>query len=98
MAGTGIGGAGLSGVLRLTWVSDHWRTSLEHSQADEPTGTWSDLACLDHGLALGTDVDNAALEHPATKSDIAGLFEELPQTSLLSMASYAKPPSTPTRP
>ena len=57
MADTSIDGAKLTGVLRLTWNTDHLAHVLEHSQTDEPTGTWTGLACPDHGLALGTDVD-----------------------------------------
>ena len=63
MADISIDGAKLTGVLRLTWMTDHLAHVLEHSQTDEPTGTWTGLACPDHGLALGTDVDTAI---PAT--------------------------------
>ena len=41
MVDTSIDGAKLSGVLRLTWMSDHLAHVLEHSQTDEPTGTWT---------------------------------------------------------
>ena len=41
MTDTSINGARLSGVLRLTWMSDHLTHVLEHSQTDEPTGTWT---------------------------------------------------------
>jgi hypothetical protein len=78
MAGTGIEGAGLSGVLRLTWVSDHLAHVLEHSQADEPTGTWTGLACPDHQLEIGADVDNATLRRLSAHGDIADLVWEAP--------------------
>ena len=41
MADTSIDGAKLSGVLRLTWMTDHLAHVLERSQTDEPTGTWT---------------------------------------------------------
>jgi hypothetical protein len=43
MADTSIDGAKLTGVLRLTWNSDHLAHVLEHSQTDEPSGTWPGL-------------------------------------------------------
>jgi hypothetical protein len=64
--------------LRLTWVSDQLAHVLEHSQADEPTGTWTGLACPDHGLAPGTHVDNAALRKLSAQSDLADLIWEAP--------------------
>ena len=51
MADISIDGAKLTGVLRLTWNTDQLAHVLEHSQTDEPTGTWTGLACPDHGLA-----------------------------------------------
>ena len=51
--------AGPGGVLRMTWVQDQLAHVLDHSDADEPSGTWTGLACPDHGLALGADVDAA---------------------------------------
>ena len=41
MVDTSIDGAKLSGVLRLTWMTDHLAHVLERSQTDEPTGTWT---------------------------------------------------------
>ena len=41
MADISIDGAKLNGVLRLTWMSDQLAHVLEHSQTDEPTGTWT---------------------------------------------------------
>src|SRR5215469_17001664 len=61
MADTSIDGARLSGVLRLTWNADQLAHVLEHSQLDEPSGTWTGLACPDHGLEIGADVDNSTL-------------------------------------
>jgi hypothetical protein len=76
MTGTTIEGEGLGGVLRLTWNADHLAHVLAHTQADEPAGTWTGLACPDHGLALGADVDNAALRQLSAHSDIADLLWE----------------------
>ena len=78
MTSTGIEGPGLGGVLRLTWVTDHLAHVLEHSQTDEPSGTWTGLACPDHGLALGADVDNTTLRSLAADGDIADLIWEAP--------------------
>jgi hypothetical protein len=44
----------------------------------EISGTWTGLACPGHGLALGTDVDNATLQHLAAGSEIADLTWEAP--------------------
>jgi hypothetical protein len=41
MTNTATGGARLGGVLRLTWVADRLTHVLDHSQTDEPTGTWT---------------------------------------------------------
>jgi hypothetical protein len=56
-----ISGMGLTGVLRMTWVQDHLAHVLDHSQADETSGTWTGLACPTYGLPLSADVDNAML-------------------------------------
>ena len=77
MTGTGTEEPGLSGVMRLTWVTDHLAHVLEHSQSDEPTGTWTGLACPDHGLETGTDVDNSTLLHLA-HGDLADFIWEAP--------------------
>ncbi len=61
MTATSISGAGPSGVLRMTWVGDQLAHVLEHCDTDEPSGTWTGLACPDHGLALGADVDMTTL-------------------------------------
>ncbi len=71
--GTSIEGLGLGGVLRLTWGSDQLAHVLEHSQADEPAGAWTGLACFDHDLGLGADVDDAELRRLSAHSDIADL-------------------------
>lgn len=78
MSDTSIEGAKLTGVLRLTWVIDHLAHVLEHSQTDEPTGAWTGLACPDHGLALGADVDTAALRTLSAHGNIADLIWEAP--------------------
>ena len=46
MADISIDGAKLTGVLRLTWMSDQLAHVLEHSQTDEPTGTWTNPRVL----------------------------------------------------
>ena len=73
-----ISGMGLTGVLRLTWVQDNLAHVLEHSHADETSGTWTGLACPSHGLALGADVDNAVLQDMAAGSELADLIWEPP--------------------
>jgi hypothetical protein len=70
MTATGADGAEPGGVMRLTWVTDHLAHVLEHSQSDEPAGTWTGLACPSHGLEIGSDVDNATLQH-LTQGDLA---------------------------
>jgi hypothetical protein len=59
MADISIDGAKLTGVLRLTWMTDQLAHVLHHSETDEPTGTWTGPG---HGLALGADVDTATLQ------------------------------------
>ena len=63
MTAFAITGMALTGVLRLTWVQDNLAHVLDHSHTDETSGTWTGLACPSHGLAVGTDVDNATLQH-----------------------------------
>src|SRR5580700_3571154 len=77
MTGTETESGELGGVLRLTWVTDHLAHVLEHSQSDEPSGTWTGLACPDHGLEIGTDVDNSTLLHLA-HGDLADFIWEAP--------------------
>jgi hypothetical protein len=76
MAGTGIEGAGLRGVLRMTWVSDHLAHVLKNCETDEPPGAWTGLACPDHGLALGGAVDGAVLRRLSAQGEIADLLWE----------------------
>jgi hypothetical protein len=59
-------------------MSDQLTHILVHSQTDEPTGTWTGLACPDHGLALGADVDNATLQRLFGTGDVADLVWEAP--------------------
>ena len=73
-----VTGAGLSGVLRMTLVQDQLVHVLEHCDVDEPTGTWTGLACPDHGLALGTDVDIAMLRKLSADGEVADLIWEAP--------------------
>ena len=78
MADISIDGAKLTGILRLTWMTDQLAHVLDHSETDEPTGTWTGLACPGHGLALGTDVDTATLQRLSAQGDIADLCWEAP--------------------
>ena len=78
MTNTDTEGPGLGGVLRLTWVSDHLTHVMDQSQTDEPTGTWTGLACPDHGLTPGADVDTTTLQRLAANGDIADLIWEAP--------------------
>jgi hypothetical protein len=78
MASTGTEGLGLGGTLRLTWVADHLAHVLEHSEADETSGTWTGLACPDHGLQIGSDVCNETLVRLAGQDQLADLVWEAP--------------------
>jgi len=77
MTAISIAGMGLTGVLRLTWVHDLAHV-LNHSCTDETCGTWTGLACPGHGLAMGTDVDDATLQQLAAGSEVADLTWEAP--------------------
>jgi hypothetical protein len=79
MTSTSITAPGLSGVLRMTWVHDDLAHVLQHAETDEPSGTWTGLACRDHDLHLGGDVDNATLRRLAVGGRIAGLVWEAPE-------------------
>jgi hypothetical protein len=76
MPGSRIEGAGLRGVMRLTRVEDHLAHVLDHCETDEPSGAWTGLACPDHGLALGGDVDNETLRRLSAHGEIADLIWE----------------------
>src|SRR5690349_24475971 len=78
MTAISIAGMGLTGVLRITWAQDNLAHVLDHSRTDETSGTWTGLACPGHGLALGTDVDDATLQQLATGGEIADLIWEAP--------------------
>jgi len=77
MTGTGTQTTRLRGALRLTWVTDQLAHVLEHSQTDEPAGTWTGLTCPDHGQEIGADTDNATLQRLA-QGQIADLIWEAP--------------------
>jgi hypothetical protein len=62
----------------MTWVNDDLAHVLEHSDVDEPSGTWTGLACRDHQLTLGGDVDNVTLRRLAADGMIADLVWEAP--------------------
>jgi hypothetical protein len=79
MTSTAITAPGLSGVLRMTWLHDDLAHVVEHADVDEPSGTWTGLACRDHDLPLGGDVDNATLRRLSTDSKIADLVWEAPE-------------------
>ena len=78
MANSGSTAAALSGAVRMTWVQDHLAHVLEHCETDEPSGTWTGLAGPDHGLALGTDVDNTTLQRLSVHGQLADLIWEAP--------------------
>ena len=94
MAGGRIEGAGLRGVMRLTWVEDHLAHILEHCGTDEPAGAWTGLACQDHGLALGGDVDNATLRRLSACGAVADLVWE-PRPELAAAVARRKRPVAP---
>jgi hypothetical protein len=79
MTSTSITAPGLSGVLRMTWLHDDLAHVLEHADTDEPSGTWTGLACRDHGLALGGDVDQVTLRQLTADGKIADLIWEAPE-------------------
>ena len=62
----------------MTWVHDDLAHVLEHAETDEPSGTWTGLACPNHGLSLGDDVDHVTLHRLAADSKLAGLAWEAP--------------------
>jgi hypothetical protein len=78
MTSTSITAPGLSGVLRMTWVHDDLAHVLEHADIDEPSGTWTGLACRDYDLPLGGDVDNMTLRRLAADGKLADLVWEAP--------------------
>ena len=78
MTAIAITGMDLTGVLRMTCVQDNLAHALDYSHTDETSGTWTGLACPGHGLAVGTDVDNATLRHLAAETEIADLIWEAP--------------------
>ncbi len=79
MASSGGTAATLTGTMRMTWVQDHLAHVLEHCETDEPSGTWTGLACSDHGLALGADVDTATLQRLSPHGQLADLVWEAPE-------------------
>ena len=62
----------------MTRVQDGLAHVLEHCETDEPSGTWTGLACPDRGLALGSDVDNAVLRRLCADGEIADIIWEAP--------------------
>jgi hypothetical protein len=79
MTVTGIPAAGPGGVLRLTWVRDRLAGVLEHCGTDEPSGTWTGLACADHGLAaVVADADLATVRQLSARGQTADLIREAP--------------------
>jgi hypothetical protein len=77
MAGTGTQGAGVNGVVRLSWVTDQLAHVLQ-SQADEGGGIWTGLSCPDHGLEIGSDVHDETLLRLSGHGEIADLVWEAP--------------------
>lgn len=51
---------------------------LEHAQTDETSGTWTGLACPDHGYRIGADVDPVVLKCMCADGEIADLLWEAP--------------------
>ena len=78
MTATGISGAGPGGVLRMTRVQDQPARVLEHSDADEPSGSWTGLACSDDGLTAGADVNTTTPHRLPGCGQLAGLVWEAP--------------------
>jgi hypothetical protein len=78
MPDTGANEPGPTGTLRLTWVTDRLAHVLGTTTA-ETTGTWTGLACPDHGLPTGTDVDNPTLLRLAADRELADLTWEAPE-------------------
>jgi hypothetical protein len=81
VAGAGTQGPGISisGAVRLTWVTDHLAHVIDSSQIGEASGTWTGLACPDHELPIGSDVDNATLLRLVGQGEIADLVWEAPE-------------------
>jgi hypothetical protein len=79
MTNTSITAPGFSGILRMTWMHDDLAHVLEHAETDEPSGTWTGLACPGHDLPLGGDVDNVTLRRLAADGKIADLVWEAPE-------------------
>ncbi len=77
MTATGIPGAGPSGVLRMTWVRDQLAHILEHSDTDEPSGTWAWPAPIT-AYPRGADVDTTTLQRLSTQGKLADLIWEAP--------------------
>jgi hypothetical protein len=96
MTVTGIPADGPGGVPRLTVVCDQLAHVLEHCDTDEPSGTWTGLACPDHGLAPGPrrrHRDRTAPVHsrPARRPDLgspAGLTAEHGQLLRAAIQAY----------
>jgi hypothetical protein len=63
----------------MTWVHDDLAHVLEHAETDEPSGTWTGLACHDYGLTLGGDVDNLTLRRLEADGNLADLVWEAPE-------------------
>jgi len=68
----------VTGILRTTWVRDELAHVLEHAGTDEPSGTWTGLACPDHGLSVGSDVCVATLLAMSAGRAVADLIWEAP--------------------
>jgi hypothetical protein len=79
MTGTSTPRPSLGDTLRLTWVADHLAHVIEISEAGETSGTWTGQACPDHGLQIGSDVDNATLLRLSGQGELADLIWEVPE-------------------
>ena len=76
MAGGRIEGAGLRGIMRLTWLRITWRTSWTTARPTSPPARGPGWPAKNHGLALGGDVDNATLRRLSTHGEIVDLIWE----------------------
>lgn len=78
MSSIAISGGGMTGTLRLTWVRDKLSHVIEHAGNDEPTGTWTGLACPERGLPIGSDVELQVLKNLCARGEIADVIWEAP--------------------
>ena len=71
-------GTPITGTVRTAWINDGLAHVLQHADTDETTGTWTGLACPDHGLPIGSDVSASGLLEMSTSGAVADLTWEAP--------------------